>query len=57
MLIGFVGLVCLALFWPGLALLHYFGLEQFELPDRTALILLIVNGLVGTVLSELLWLW
>nr|CAB3266246.1 solute carrier family 35 member F5-like [Phallusia mammillata] len=57
MFFGFVGLVCFSLLWSGMAILHYLRLETFQLPNKTEAILLVVNGLVGTVLSELFWLW
>jgi solute carrier family 35 protein F5 len=55
---GFVGLFCFILLWPGLYALHAFNLEVFyPLPTRTQLAYIAVNGLIGTVLSEYLWLW
>ena len=42
---------------PLLAVWHVSSLEVFEWPpNSTVWTLLLVNGLVGTVLSELLWL-
>uniref|UniRef100_H2ZHN6 Solute carrier family 35 member F5 n=1 Tax=Ciona savignyi TaxID=51511 RepID=H2ZHN6_CIOSA len=57
MFFGFVGMFSFTLLWPGMVALHYTGVEKFELPDRTSILLVVVNGLVGTVLSELMWLW
>ncbi|KAG8540579.1 hypothetical protein GDO81_019012 [Engystomops pustulosus] len=57
MFFGFVGLFNLLLLWPGFFLLHYTEYEAFEAPSRLVWIYLVVNGLVGTVLSEFLWLW
>ncbi|XP_018587860.1 solute carrier family 35 member F5-like [Scleropages formosus] len=57
MFFGFVGLFNLLLLWPGFLLLHYAGFEPFELPSKLVWMYIIVNGLVGTVLSEFLWLW
>uniref|UniRef100_A0A182Y335 Solute carrier family 35 member F5 n=1 Tax=Anopheles stephensi TaxID=30069 RepID=A0A182Y335_ANOST len=54
---GFVGLWNLLLLWPLLFVLNFSQLEVFELPSRRQFIVLFVNGLVGTVLSEALWLW
>ena len=54
---GFVGLFCFSLLWPGLVAFHYLNIETFELPSKLPAILLVVNGLIGTVLSELLWMW
>lgn len=57
MFFGFVGLFNLLLLWPGFFLLHYTGFEVFEFPSKLVWIYLVVNGLIGTVLSEFLWLW
>ncbi|XP_008327236.1 solute carrier family 35 member F5 [Cynoglossus semilaevis] len=57
MFFGFVGLFNLLLLWPGFLLLHYTGFEAFELPSQLVWTYIIINGLIGTVLSEFLWLW
>lgn len=57
MFFGFVGLFNLLLLWPGFFLLHYTGFEPFQLPNKLVLTCIVINGLVGTVLSEFLWLW
>ncbi|KAG9328077.1 hypothetical protein JZ751_016616 [Albula glossodonta] len=57
MFFGFVGLFNLLLLWPGFFLLHYTGFEAFELPSKLVWMYIIINGLIGTVLSEFLWLW
>ncbi|XP_031581913.1 solute carrier family 35 member F5 [Oreochromis aureus] len=57
MFFGFVGLFNLLLLWPGFLLLHYTGLEAFELPSQLVWTYILINGLIGTVLSEFLWLW
>ncbi|XP_034740827.1 solute carrier family 35 member F5-like isoform X1 [Etheostoma cragini] len=57
MFFGFVGLFNLLLLWPGFLLLHYTGFEAFELPSQLVWTYILVNGLIGTVLSEFLWLW
>jgi len=54
---GFVGLFNLLLLWPLFFLFHYSKLESFEWPTRHQWTFLLLNGLVGTVLSEVLWLW
>lgn len=55
---GFVGLFGALLFWPGFFILHYAEQEVFELPHtRKTWGYLVLNAVVGTVLSELLWLW
>uniref|UniRef100_W5LQT8 Solute carrier family 35 member F5 n=1 Tax=Astyanax mexicanus TaxID=7994 RepID=W5LQT8_ASTMX len=57
MFFGFVGLFNLLLLWPGFVLLHYSGLESFEMPSQLVISYILINGLIGTVLSEFLWLW
>ncbi|XP_015264642.1 PREDICTED: solute carrier family 35 member F5 [Gekko japonicus] len=57
MFFGFVGLFNLLLLWPGFFLLHYTGFEHFEFPSKLVLTCIVINGLIGTVLSEFLWLW
>ncbi|XP_040297808.1 solute carrier family 35 member F5 isoform X1 [Bufo bufo] len=57
MFFGFVGLFNLLLLWPGFFVLHYTKFEAFEFPSKVVWMYLVVNGLVGTVLSEFLWLW
>ncbi|XP_054278091.1 solute carrier family 35 member F5 [Macrosteles quadrilineatus] len=54
---GFVGLLNMMLLWPMFFILHYSHWERFEWPNRNQWLFLLVNGLVGTVLSEVLWLW
>lgn len=57
MFFGFVGLFNLTLLWPLFFILHYGHWEEFEWPDTHQWTFLIINGLIGTVLSEVLWLW
>ncbi|PVD39302.1 hypothetical protein C0Q70_01931 [Pomacea canaliculata] len=57
MFFGFVGLWCALVLWPGFFILHYSQAEEFQLPDKKQWLLILTNGLVGTVLSEFLWLW
>ncbi|XP_036213865.2 solute carrier family 35 member F5 isoform X1 [Bactrocera oleae] len=54
---GFVGLWNLLLMWPIFFILHFLKIEQFELPNQNQVAILFLNGLVGTVISEALWLW
>ena len=55
---GFVGLFDFLLLLPLVLIWDITDLEQFELPPTPNVwTLLLVNGFVGTVLSELLWLW
>lgn len=55
--VGFVGLFNLLFLWPLFFLLHYSHWELFEWPNKHQWTFLLINGLVGTVLSEVLWLW
>lgn len=56
MFFGFVGLFTLVLLWPGILVLHYTQLETFVWPSERQWVFLALNGLIGTVISELLWL-
>lgn len=57
MFFGFVGLFNFILIWPGIFVLHYSSYETFEFPSWKVWVYLVMNGLFGTVLSEVLWLW
>lgn len=57
MFFGFVGLFNAIILWPGFPLLEVIGWEPFQLPNLQQLLYMSINGLVGTMLSELLWLW
>ena len=54
---GFVGFFVSLLFWPGFFIVHFTKAERFEWPDSIQWIFLVTNGLIGTVVSQLLWLW
>jgi solute carrier family 35 protein F5 len=54
---GFVGLFCLLLLWPLFLVLNFSQLEPFEIPNKKQFLILFLNGLIGTVISEALWLW
>ncbi len=57
MFFGFVGVFSSLLLWPGLFVVHLTHNEPFELPTAKQWEFLVVNGFIGTVISELLWLW
>lgn len=58
MFFGLVGVFIFLLLWPGFFILNYFGWEKFELPPSLNVWgYIALNALVGTVLSEVLWLW
>ncbi|RUS32420.1 hypothetical protein BC938DRAFT_475427 [Jimgerdemannia flammicorona] len=54
---GFVGAFNVCLLWPAFFILHFTGIEPFDLPS-TAMVwgMVVVNALVGTFLSDYLWL-
>lgn len=54
---GFVGLWNIVLLWPLFLVLNFSQLEPFEMPNRRQFLVLFLNGLIGTVISEALWLW
>lgn len=54
---GFVGLWNLLILWPVFFILNFSQIETFELPNKRQFIVLFLNGLIGTVLSEAVWLW
>lgn len=55
--VGFVGLFNTVLLLPLVLIWHYMGLEEFEWPPTPDIwTLLLVNGFIGTVISELVWL-
>lgn len=56
-ILGFVGLWNLLLLWPIFFILHFTKIETFEVPSQGQFALLFLNGLIGTVLAEALWLW
>ncbi|KAK7604641.1 hypothetical protein V9T40_005827 [Parthenolecanium corni] len=57
LLCGFTGLFCLTILWPGFFLLHFINWEVFEWPNLYQWTFLLADGLLGTMLSQVLWLW
>lgn len=55
MLFAFTGLIILVGGLPGFAVLDALGWEKFEFPSKRKALMLAVNALIGTVLSEYLW--
>ncbi|KAF9108695.1 hypothetical protein BGX29_008227 [Mortierella sp. GBA35] len=54
---GFVGLFNLVLLWPIFGVLHWTGIEPFELPHDSRIVWMIgINAFVGTFVSDYLWL-
>jgi len=44
------------LLWPFFFILNATGLEPFEMPSIKVIVMLLLNGLIGTCLSDYLWL-
>lgn len=57
MFFGFVGLFNMFLLWPGMLVLDVTNVELFEMPNGTEWAMIAINGVIGTMVSELLWLW
>lgn len=55
MCFAFVGVFNAILLWPGIILLNYLGVEDFVFPSAQVAGFLILNGLIGTNLSDILW--
>ncbi|KAG2176688.1 hypothetical protein INT44_007352 [Umbelopsis vinacea] len=54
---GFVGAFNVVLLWPCFGILHALGIERLELPSTGAVWgLILLNALIGTFLSDYLWL-
>ncbi|KAF9581782.1 hypothetical protein BGW38_001081 [Lunasporangiospora selenospora] len=54
---GFVGLFNIVLLWPMFGVLHWTGVEPFELPSDSKVIwMIVVNAIIGTFVSDYLWL-
>lgn len=54
---GFVGVINIILLWPFFIFLHYTGIEPFALPDFKNLMCMLLNGLIGTVVADYIWLY
>jgi solute carrier family 35 protein F5 len=55
LIFGFIGLFNTLLFWPGFFLLAAAGVESLTAPPSQVLLMLTVNGIFGTVISDFLW--
>ncbi|KPI88684.1 hypothetical protein ABL78_2222 [Leptomonas seymouri] len=55
MVFGAVGVLNLFFLWPGLVLLNISGVEPFSWPTRHQFWPLLLNALIGTNLSDVLW--
>ena len=54
---GTIGAMSAVFLLPLFPILHYSGLESFEWPDVTDWKYLVFTALLGTVISDMLWLW
>jgi len=54
---GFLGIANALILWPLFLLFHYTSWESFIIPKGRVLASLFINALLGTVLSNYLWLW
>jgi len=54
---GFLGLINFLLLWPLFFVFDKLQVETFEIPGKEVLLFLTVNGLIGTVLSDILEAW
>jgi len=52
---GFVGVINLFTLWPILLIFHFTGFEKLELPSIKVGLFLLGNGIIGTVISDMLW--
>ncbi|KAK4541011.1 hypothetical protein LTR36_008380 [Oleoguttula mirabilis] len=52
---GLVGLINVVLLWPGLLILHFTGLERFELPPTSRVTAIILTNSVCSLVSDLAW--
>ena len=54
-MLGCMGALCFVLGWPLVLLLDWAHWELFEWPSRTVAATLLANGLLGSVLPDLIW--
>lgn len=52
---GFVGLVTLVAFWPGMVVLHYTGVESFSLPRTSRVWIVVLLNAVSSVVADVAW--
>lgn len=52
-----MGLWVFLIMWPLVLFVNFSRVEPFEMPNRKQFLILFLNGLIGTVVSEALWLW
>lgn len=52
---GFVGVSNVLLLWPGLLILHFTGVERFELPSSSFIWLIVIFNSIASLLSDIAW--
>ncbi|GAB7363943.1 hypothetical protein MBLNU230_g4505t1 [Neophaeotheca triangularis] len=52
---GLVGLINVLLLWPGLVVLHYTGIEPFELPPTGRVTAIVLCNSAASLVSDLAW--
>lgn len=52
---GFVGIINLFILWPGFFILHFTGIETFELPPSGWVTFIILCNSIGSLVSDIAW--
>ncbi|KAJ8608299.1 hypothetical protein MRB53_039721 [Persea americana] len=52
---GFVGLINIVFLWPGFFLLHFTGVETFQLPPTPRIFLIILFNALASLISDICW--
>lgn len=55
LMFGLLGLINLIILWPGMIVLHVIGIETFHIPPAKVFLMLLLNGIFGTVISDFLY--
>ncbi len=52
---GFIGLANVLLLWPGFFLLHWTGVETFELPTDGRVLAIVVTNCIASLVADMCW--
>lgn len=52
---GFVGLINVLVLWPGFFILHWTGIETFELPSDTRVTSIITTNCLASLIADMCW--
>lgn len=52
---GFVGLINLLVLWPGFFVLHWTGIETFEIPSNTRVTAIITTNSLASLVADMCW--